>query len=1294
MAAGKDELIDFSILENSKENIQSLPGGRSAKQLAAMLSPKPLNDGSAMPTLEETKTLNDAIRQEYEIELQSISDADDPLDIYDRYVKWTLNAYPSAQATPQSQLLPLLERATKAFLTSSHYKNDPRYLKLWLHYIRFFSDTPRETFAFLARHSIGDTLGLFYEEFAAWLEGAGRWNQADEVYQLGIEREARPAERLMKKYQQFQARFDARPQNADEPSSPALPKVRAALATKIDPFAPSPAEDPQAAARQAATRPTTSRSGKPKMAIFSDGDDAPVPAQSATQGWDSIGSMKERRKENTIEAKPWTGEKLKAGAKVGTGSKMEIFRDPSLRNNESKKPPPSKIPDVVNPRTGRVERVAVDIESIYPKFPNENIEFCFEELRAARRGWTDRDWRRKPQSPMRPVTGNEQRAAKTRKIDSSEVENITQGLKESSIVDTSTQSMVGMPEGKSGKPRKKVREVKEETKTVKLRLESPTGAKIKRKGSSEPTMTFNSKAAHNDIYDMFNQPLRKPDRDDTQSGDETDYGDDTYSEAESTGTGRISAATSEFGDDTLARVAGGDAVVDYTQGSQPTSVSPWSDFTASKHVPKFDLKKSIHRKHSLSEDLTENLDSTQEQTQTSGISSFDTQAIAAIANQDFNDMKTQDIARLAGEFSDGEDSDHQNEEITNEVVESESASLKASTEPDSPQQVEVNHPTRFIPLPPEDYQSTPAHTYRSADDVAQNRLPFMTPIAEATESSIGSTIFKNKIEDDRSESPSRIGSKSIVYDSPSKLKLENLMMSSPQQGTPEQSPKKESPPKRRLIDTIEEEELLTGSPRKLKVDHKASLGRALALHTESGTRTLESAKSSVSKAAAPEPKIPDSPIITMSECLPMTSGIRTTIMERLEVRLTEYEGYHEDQGKICDKWDALRKIPNKNSTGSPKKKKSSEVELDFENSSRVYAVKRLLGRGAFASAFLVKSTDRDAAVATPAGTPSTSPRKSIAALSRSVSPVEEITGRADYECIKMESEPESRTMPWEFHVIRLVASRITAAGNPRVLQSLVCAHECHIFPDEAYLVLSYSPQGNMIELVNTFRASTENTSNLTGLEESVVAFFAIEALRTMEALHAVGVLHGDIKADNCMVRFDPKVEVVGPYNKDGANGWASKGLKFIDFGRSVDTKCFSPDTKFKADWTGSPQDCPQIRHNKPFKWAIDWYGTAGMLNVLLVGNHLEYYSNVLADGSVEHMPKEKPKRWFDRPLWAEVFQVLLNKGDCPDDDVRVAELARVRALLEDWLEKEGESEKHDLRGKLRAAEALVAARKE
>lgn len=325
-----EDLINFDLIETHKENIQSLPGGRSAKQLVSILSPLPSAKTGSDPTFSETKSLNDAIRQEYETELLSIADSDDPLDIYDRYVKWTLNAYPSAQATPQSQLLPLLERATKTFLTSSHYKNDPRYLKLWLHYIRFFSDTPRETFAFLARHHIGETLGLFYEEFAAWLESADRWAQADEVFRMGIEREARPAERLMRKYNQFQQRHAARPQDTNEPSSPALPTVRPALAAKIDPFASAPRAD-EAHNQRSGSSSTGAKpkSGKVKMAIFNDAEqEAPPALAGTTKGWDNIGSIRERKKENVVEAKPWAGETMKAGKRVGTVPKMEIFKDP------------------------------------------------------------------------------------------------------------------------------------------------------------------------------------------------------------------------------------------------------------------------------------------------------------------------------------------------------------------------------------------------------------------------------------------------------------------------------------------------------------------------------------------------------------------------------------------------------------------------------------------------------------------------------------------------------------------------------------------------------------------------------------------------------------------------------------------------------------------------------------------------------------------------------------------------------------------------------------------------------
>lgn len=331
MSTGSD-LINFDVIETQKENIQSIPSGRSAKTLAATFSP--LADKSGSPSPNDTKTLNDAVRNEYELELQSIGEHDDPLEVYDRYVKWTLDAYPSAQSTPQSGLLPLLEKATKAFLSSPHYKNDPRYLRLWLHYIRLFSDAPRETFAFLARHGVGDGLALFYEEFAVWLEGAGRFGQAEEVYQLGIQREARPAERLLRKFGEFQDRLEHRPRSSNGPSSPALPVVRPALAAKVDPFASSTgqAADSQAADPSGgASGAPAARKGKPKMAVFSDADSSstdPAPlGGSQTKGWESIGSLQERSKENTVEPKPWVGETLKSSKKAGTAEKMQVFRD-------------------------------------------------------------------------------------------------------------------------------------------------------------------------------------------------------------------------------------------------------------------------------------------------------------------------------------------------------------------------------------------------------------------------------------------------------------------------------------------------------------------------------------------------------------------------------------------------------------------------------------------------------------------------------------------------------------------------------------------------------------------------------------------------------------------------------------------------------------------------------------------------------------------------------------------------------------------------------------------------------
>lgn len=310
------DLIDFDVIENQKENIQALPSGRSAKLLAATFS---------IISPSHTQDINDVARQAFEKELTSIDEADDPLDVFDRYVKWTLDTYPTTQATSQSELLPLLERATKTFLSSSHHKNDPRYLKLWLQYIRLFSDAPRETFAYLSRHGVGQSLALFYEEFAAWLEVAERWTQAEEVYQMGIQNTARPVERLVRKFGEFQRRRQALPQVVQEPSSPAMPTVRPALAAKLDPFtvASPTAADPQAQSRAG---PTAAK--KSKLEIFSDDGQVPqLPSTDSSRGWENIGTLAERRKENVVGAQPWLGETIKSTTPRVGAMKMPIFKD-------------------------------------------------------------------------------------------------------------------------------------------------------------------------------------------------------------------------------------------------------------------------------------------------------------------------------------------------------------------------------------------------------------------------------------------------------------------------------------------------------------------------------------------------------------------------------------------------------------------------------------------------------------------------------------------------------------------------------------------------------------------------------------------------------------------------------------------------------------------------------------------------------------------------------------------------------------------------------------------------------
>lgn len=299
--------MDFSILEQHKENIQPKPSGRPASRLALALKEHP------------PKTAIVAKKNEFEQLIALQDDLDDPLQPYLDYISWTNDTFPQGGNT-ESGLLALLERCTSCFRDTSFYKNDPRYLKVWLEYLQY-SDLPREIFVYLAKKRIGSELALFYEEFAKYLEAKGAFNDAMEVYNVGIEREARPLSRLQRSYGYFQRRT----QNMDfsRPSS-----IRSVLQLKRGSppsFDGIGSEVPSKRSRISIHR--DSETFSLKDAVFGKPESVPEAPPAL------------KLKENILTARPWAGEIIKQkGSRPNSalGAKFEVFKDskPSAETKE------------------------------------------------------------------------------------------------------------------------------------------------------------------------------------------------------------------------------------------------------------------------------------------------------------------------------------------------------------------------------------------------------------------------------------------------------------------------------------------------------------------------------------------------------------------------------------------------------------------------------------------------------------------------------------------------------------------------------------------------------------------------------------------------------------------------------------------------------------------------------------------------------------------------------------------------------------------------------------------------
>lgn len=697
-------------------------------------------------------------------------------------------------------------------------------------------------------------------------------------------------------------------------------------------------------------------------------------------------------------------------------------------------------------------------------------------------------------------------------------------------------------------------------------------------------MTLHTKEAMDDIYDIFNAPLKNAEENvsEVQSGDESsDDDEDAYtSGGESTGSGHISCATSDFGDETTAAdftlgttVLNHDEIDTEADNTDTRSVSAWSDFTESKHVPK------EHRQGGSDEDSDQ-----------SGDESF-------------------------------EDTSHAEQDDENE----DESEVVTPTSPSAP----TSLPTRFVPVPPEDYNPS-MRPYRDPVQAANNRLPFMTPIVEKTESSLGIATGYAQKEYFAAKTPSRSrGAPAAILED---------------DGEPCSSPFSDL-----LGQTV-------GGPNKVA---KLALRESKPVAKEPLGEQIR--KPLAAKEPAPNAAKSNGPIIKDVQCNPVDETIRKTILQEITPPLDTYDGYYADTEESYGKGADIRKFTkavskmSKNASDKTMTNLAMPPILDFPSTDRTYTVKRELGKGAFAPVYLVESkTSEDE---------SDDENKPV-----QMGKGEFGLKRQALEAIKMEDPPT----PWEFYIMRQAKRRL---GVSRAADSIVSAFEMHVFKDECYLVEEYRDQGTLLDLVNIARA--ENGV----MDEQLAMFFTIELFRTVEALHNKGIIHGDLKSDNILVRFDSLLKDDhwdSEYKRDGRDGWAAKGIALIDFGRGIDMKAFKPDVQFIADWKTTEADCAEMRELRPWTYQIDYHGLAGIIHNLLFGKYIstvaEHGAALGAGATKTYKIKESLKRYWQVEIWQETFDLLLNPLMHlePEEGRKLPVLKGMKDLrekMESWLEQ-------------------------
>lgn len=317
--------------EASKENVQLLKEGRNVGKLN-----KALVESKSRKALQVKKDR----MQEFEDKFETYA-GEDPLSVWIQYVTWLAAEFP----TGSKQVFEVVERCTREFHDSETYRNDPRYISMWVRYADSVGN-PKEIFNYLHKQRIGNRVALFYAAWSCVAENSGNFKKADQLYQLGLKMKAKPIELIQRKQRQFERRMNRRIREQMEEGvvgtaeGQAEPDKRKALGKLTKKHAKSTFRKSSKSQQGVLTQPQQPNgSNGPGFTVFQDPAEQP-PAFTVfddTKPVVSFPTQKQQRKENHQEPGIWTdkgGIVSSIPERAHSRAPIEIFEDEEVSFEE------------------------------------------------------------------------------------------------------------------------------------------------------------------------------------------------------------------------------------------------------------------------------------------------------------------------------------------------------------------------------------------------------------------------------------------------------------------------------------------------------------------------------------------------------------------------------------------------------------------------------------------------------------------------------------------------------------------------------------------------------------------------------------------------------------------------------------------------------------------------------------------------------------------------------------------------------------------------------------------------